>query len=165
MNEKLELAQNRLIERIGNTCSKFGLNHFIAQLFAVLYLSKEPLSLDDLTQRLKVSKGNVSINIRVLEGWGAVRRIWIKGSRKDYYEAETNIKKVFADRLKSSLRNRISELSEMGEEFKEIISSANGGMSEEDKELLENYKNKLKKIEELNKWASIMFTVISKLLR
>ncbi|HNX82602.1 MAG TPA: hypothetical protein PKL77_10720 [Candidatus Omnitrophota bacterium] len=165
MDNKVILAQDRLIERIGNICAKFGLNDFIAQLFAVLYLSKKPLSLDDLTQRLKVSKGNVSINIRVLENWGAVRRIWIKGSRKDFYEAEPNIKKVFAERLKSSLHKRISEVNSMIAEFNDIISVQDNTLSKEDKETLANFKLKLKKVEELNKWASTMLNLVGKLVK
>lgn len=164
MHNKLELAQDRFIERIGNMCSKFGLNHFLAQLFAVLYLNNKPLSLDELAEKLKGSKGNVSINIRELERWGAVRKIWIKGSRKDFYEAESDIKKVFTDRLKSSIQKRISEVSNMLQEFNDILSSADGELTEEEQQIARIYAERLKKIEGLNKLAANAFILADKLL-
>ncbi len=164
MNKKLELAQDRFIEKIGNMCNKFGLNHFMAQLYAVLYLSNKPLSLDDLTERLKVSKGNVSVNIRELERWGAVRQIWVKGSRKDFYVAEEDIKKIISERVKSSILKRITEVSEMLAEFNEIVSADDAKFTEEEKEIVKNYKNRLNKIEELNKIASTAVSFASKIL-
>jgi len=164
MNKKLELAQDKFIERIGNMCNKFGLNHFMAQLYSVLYLSNKPLSLDDLVERLKVSKGNVSVNIRELERWGAVRQIWIKGSRKDFYVAEEDIKKIISERVKSSILKRVTEVSQMLAEFNEILSSDKSEFNEEEAEIIENYKNKLKKIEELNKMASMAVNFANKIL-
>jgi DNA-binding transcriptional regulator GbsR (MarR family) len=58
------------------------------QIYALLFLSDEPLSLDEISEKLAVSKSNVSINIRLLEEYGLVRKVWVKGSRKDYYDAE-----------------------------------------------------------------------------
>ena len=70
------------------------------QIYALLFLSEEPLSLDEIGDRLGVSKSNVSINIRMLEDYGLVRKVWVKGSRKDYYAAErTYPKKVITDFL------------------------------------------------------------------
>jgi len=84
MNEDLVKAQDVFLQKINKICRDFGLNNIMAQLYAILYFSKEPLSLNDMLERLKISKGSVSINIRALERYGAVRRIWVKGSRKDY---------------------------------------------------------------------------------
>ena len=58
MNSRLEIAQDKFIDSIGKLCDSFGLNRFIAQLYAVLYLSDSPLSLDEIAEKLKVSKGN-----------------------------------------------------------------------------------------------------------
>ena len=162
MNSKLEIAQNKFMESIGNLAESFGLNKFTAQLYAVLYLNDKPLSLDELTEKLGASKGNVSLNIRELENWGAVKSVWIKGSRKDYYEAEPDLKRVFANKLKSSLGKRISQVSEMIEEFKTIVESANGELTEEEKKIAKNYKERLKKIEEMKGLASKALAIAEK---
>ena len=164
MNNKLEMAQDKFIEGIGKLAESFGLNKFIAQLYAVLYLSDRPLSLDELVDRLKASKGNISLNIRELENWGAVKNIWVKGSRKDYYEAEPDIRQVFANKLKSSMGKRISQVSEMIEEFKEIVDSADGELSEDEKKVVKSYKERLKKIEEMKNLASKALNIAEKFI-
>ncbi len=164
MNNKLETAQNKFIGSIGNLCSDFGLNKFVAQLYALLYLSEEPLSLDDIVEKLKVSKGNISLNIRELEKWGAVRNVWVKGSRKDYYEAELDIKKVFSNKIRLSLERRITEVSNMLDEFSNIVKSASGELTEEERRIVKVYEERLKKVEELKALASNALKFAEKLL-
>src|SRR3989338_5938972 len=113
MNENLTNAQDVFLNEINQICSKFGLNNIMAQLYAILYLSDKPLSLDDMVDRLRISKGSASINIRALERYGAVRRVWIKGSRRDYYEAEADIVKVVVGRIRSMVNGRLTELEHM----------------------------------------------------
>ena len=154
MHNNLEMAQDKFIESIGKLAGGLGVNQFIAQLYAVLYLSDKPLSLDELVERLKASKGNISLNIRELENWGAVKNVWVKGSRKDYYEADPDIKKVVANKLKSGIQKRIGQVSDMIEEFKGLIRSAEGQMTEEDRRIVKAYHEKLKKIEDMKSLAS-----------
>ena len=164
MNYKLEHAQDKFIESIGKMCDSFGLNKFIAQLYAVLYLSDRPMSLDEMTERLKVSKGNVSINIRELENWGAVRSVWIKGSRKDYYEANLDVKGVIFKKVKSGIQKRIGETSDMIDSFKATMQSPDATWTEEEKEMAKIFEERLKKIEELKSMASSALVLVDKLL-
>ena len=164
MSKKLELAQDKLMEHIRNLCSKFGLNSFVAQIFVVLYFSKKPISLDDLTKRLHASKGNVSINIRVLESWGAVRKIWIRGSRKDYYEAEPDIKRFFLNKIKASLQKSLSESQRILDEFKQVFQESSLEITGEEKETLDVYKERLSKIEELKTLASNLLSLAENIL-
>lgn len=164
MNNKLEMAQDKFVESIGKLAGSFGINNFIAQLYAVLYLSDKPMSLDELVERLKASKGNISLNIRELENWGAVRSVWVKGSRKDYYEADPDIRKVVANKLRASLEKRIGQVTDMLGEFKELIRSADGEMTEEEKKIAKRYEQKLKKIEDMKTLASRALSVAEKLL-
>jgi len=164
-NKKLEMAQYKFIGRISKLCDSFGLNKFVAQLYAVLYLSDKPLSLDDLVEKLGVSKGNISINIRELEKWGAVKSVWVKGSRRDYYEAELDIKKIVLDKVKLGVSKRIKEVTGMLEEFNEIVNSADNDMTEDEKKTAELYRERLKKVEELNDLASNALAIADKFLR
>jgi DNA-binding transcriptional regulator GbsR (MarR family) len=163
MDNKITLAQDRFIEGVGNICNKFGLNQFLVQLFIVLYLNKKSLSLDELAGILKASKGNVSINIRELERWGAVRKIWVKGSRRDYYEAEGELSKVFLERLRSSIQKRIGEVSVMLREFEQSISFLDGGLTEEEKRAVKVYRERLRKIAELKDLVSRILGLAEKM--
>lgn len=163
MSSQLELAEDKFIDSIGRLCDSFGLNRFIAQLYAVLYLSSKPLSLDEITEKLKVSKGNVSINIRELENWGAVRSIWVKGSRKDYYEANLDIKGVILKKVKTGMQKRIGETSDMISGFKSMIQAQGENLSQEDVERIKIYEERLKKIEDLKAMVSTALTFADKL--
>ena len=77
----------RFIEDAGNASQSLGVGRVLGQIYAYLYFSASPRCLADLQNVLGISKGSASICVRQLEQWGAVRKIWVKGDRKDYYEA------------------------------------------------------------------------------
>jgi DNA-binding transcriptional regulator GbsR (MarR family) len=164
MKNGLEEIQNRFLESISRMSDDFGLNGFVAKLYGLLYLNAKPLSLDEIAEALGASKGNVSLNIRELENWGAVRKVWVKGSRKDYYEADPDIKKVLSNKLKSALEKRIIQISGMIEEFNSTIMKANGELNEEEKAIASGYLERLKKIEELKTMAATALAFANKLL-
>lgn len=164
MNNNLETARDKFIEGISRMGDAFGLNRFVIQLYALLYLTGKPLSLDEIAEVLGASKGNVSINIRELERWGAVRNVWIKGSRRDYYEAEPDVKKVLLNKFKSAAEKRLTEVSNLTAEFNEIVQSNSGNLTEEEKSIVKVYKERSKKIEELNALASNALKIAGKLL-
>lgn len=87
------------------------LNRVCGQIYALLFLSPKPLSLDDIVSELRVSKGSVSINIRILEDYKLVKKVWVKGSRKDYYEATTTLPqkiiKEFFDKIKRNITDSL----------------------------------------------------------
>lgn len=164
MNDKLVKAQDAFLDRVNQLCNKFGLNNIMGQLYTILYLSNKPLSLDEMAEKIKVSKGSISVNIRELEKWGAVKPVWVKGSRKDYYEANLDIKKIIADRIKSGVQKRISEVDEMLDEFKKVVGSANGSLTEEERRVAKVYQDRVKKIEELKTMASSALELAAKFL-
>lgn len=88
------------------------INRIGGQIYALLFLSEDPLSLDDISEKLGVSKSNISINIRMLEEYSLVRKVWVKGSRKDFYGAERSYpKKVLGDflhKIKGTLTDAIT---------------------------------------------------------
>ncbi len=94
--------QEGLMEAMGRVTSFWGFSRIMGQLYGLLYLSPKALTLDEMAESLAVSKGNVSINIRALERWNMVKTVWVKGDRKDYYEAETDFWKI----VKGVLRER-----------------------------------------------------------
>lgn len=92
------------------------LNRVCGQIYALLYLSPNPLSLDDIVEELGVSKGSVSINIRILEDYKLVKKVWVKGSRKDFYEAlDTLPKKIikeFIDKMRRNVKDSLDMITD-----------------------------------------------------
>ena len=153
-------AQDIFLGKINMICGKFGLNNIMAQIYAILYLSDKPLSLNDMVERLKISKGSASTNIRALERYGAVRQVWVKGSRKDYYEAECNIEKVILDRIRSMAEGRLSEVDDMIKSSYHAIDSMNA-QKEEEREATAIFKDRLVRLENLYGQAKSMYDMFN----
>ena len=122
MSKTIEDIQNDVVDTIGEKAEKFGFSRIAGQLEGLLFLSPEPLSLDEMAQRLEVSKASVSTNIRLLERWKVVKRVYHKGDRKNFYqswgslwEIETEIARTIAteemERFKSLIRHSVDDLS------------------------------------------------------
>jgi DNA-binding transcriptional regulator GbsR (MarR family) len=82
------------IEGWGRLGPYWGINKVMAEIHALLYLSPEPLTLEEMSRKLKTSRSNVSTNVRHLVDLGVVKKVVIRGERRDYYEAEEDIGKV-----------------------------------------------------------------------
>lgn len=79
----------------------------MAQLHALLLVSPDPLSADEMMAELNMSRGNVNMNIRELIDWGLVEKVHKPGDRKEYFIAEKDIwevtKRVARERKKREL--------------------------------------------------------------
>ncbi len=101
------VARRKFVEAGGHTTQSFGLGRIIGQIYSLLYLSPAPLCLDDIAEELGVSKASVSTTIRQLERWTAVKRVWMKGDRRDFYEAETDFRSVLRHGLLATMRKKL----------------------------------------------------------
>jgi len=160
MNKSLADAQDVFLGKLNQICNKFGLNNIMAQLYAMLYLSNRVLSLNDLKERLKISKASASINMRALERYGAVRRVWVKGSRKDYYEAEADIAKVIMDRTRSMAHGRLSEIDDMLKTSYRILDSINS-VDKGERDAIKVFRERLDKLRGFHKQAQTLFNLFN----
>ena len=83
--------KTEFIQDYGRGYQSFGLPKLMGRVVGLLLYHGAPLSLDDITDELHVSKGPVSQIMSRLREHQLVRRIWVPGSRRDYYEAEADI--------------------------------------------------------------------------
>ncbi len=91
---KLAEAKQQFISSWGAFGTHWGINRTMAQIHALLMISPDPLTQDDIMEQLDVSRGNVNMNIRELISWGLVDRVILPGERKEYFTAEKDIWKV-----------------------------------------------------------------------
>jgi len=96
-----------MIEAGGRTAQSFGLSRLLGQIYTLLYLSDGALSLDSIAESLGVSKASISIACRQLESWGALKRSWVKGDRRDYYVAETDFRRILGNGLLASVLKKL----------------------------------------------------------
>ncbi len=99
MTDNPDLIRQHFIEAAGHATQTFGFGRIVGQVYAHLYLSREPQTLDHLCEQLSISKGSASMVVRQLESWSALKRVWIKGERKDHYIATEEFGKIFRSSL------------------------------------------------------------------
>jgi DNA-binding transcriptional regulator GbsR (MarR family) len=88
------------IETMGLTLESDGLPRIAGRIFGLLLVSEDPRSLDDLAAELRVSKGSVSTNARLLEQRGVLEQVSRPADRRDYYRVSRNLfTRTMAQRL------------------------------------------------------------------
>ena len=131
----VESSRRKFIEAGGHTTQAFGLGRTLGQMYALLYLSPKPMCLDNIAKELGVSKASVSTTVRQLERWSAVKHVWVRGDRRDYYEAETDFHAVLRSGLLHTLRKKLDtagvQLHQVEQSFEQAFAQTNGGEREE----------------------------------
>jgi HTH-type transcriptional regulator, glycine betaine synthesis regulator len=107
------------VDGIGAAAATSGvLSQLQGRIFALLYLTSDSLSLDEIADQLQQSKGNISVNIRGLVEWHLVRRVSVERSRKDHYEAATDfwlvMREIMERRFRWNLRQVLTTVAETG---------------------------------------------------
>jgi DNA-binding transcriptional regulator GbsR (MarR family) len=102
MKQSLTQIKQDFTQGLSQISRFWGFPRGMGAIFAVLYLSPTPLSLDEIVEQTGLTKGAISTEIRALARMGLVHRSTRLGDRKDYYEAETD----FYAAIRSLLKER-----------------------------------------------------------
>lgn len=112
-------AQEKFIQSWGTLGQQWGINRTMAQVQALLLISPEPLSAEEIMAKLNISRGNANMNIRALIDWGIVYKEHKPGERKEFFRSEKDIwevaKQVMMQRRKRELEPVIKVLGEVKE--------------------------------------------------
>ena len=99
---------------VGELMHFWGFKPSMGKIWAVLYLSREPLAADRIAEATGLSAGMVSMTLNELQLWGVIKRAVEPGTRRKYYEAETDIwamvTRVFRERELKKVREAITYL-------------------------------------------------------
>ncbi|GMV37013.1 MAG: hypothetical protein AMXMBFR61_15210 [Fimbriimonadales bacterium] len=87
--------------------SSWGINRTMAQIHALLYITGEQMTMDEIIERLRISRGNASMNLRELMAWGMVHRYKRPGDRKDVYFSEANVWHMFSRVVRERKRREV----------------------------------------------------------
>ena len=117
---KLNEAKLQFIASWGAFGTHWGINRTMAQIHALLMVSPDPLTQDDLMNELNISRGNVNMNIRELIDWGLVDRVIIPGERKEYFSAEKDIWKVATQIVKERKKRELNPLLKLLDQLEEV---------------------------------------------
>ncbi len=91
----------------GEMGSRWGINRTVGQIYALLFVSSRPLNADEITDRLQVSRSNVSMGLKELQSWRLVRLSHLPGDRRDYYSAPDDVWQIFKTLAEERQRREI----------------------------------------------------------
>ena len=86
-----------------------GQSRSIAEIYGLLFMSPAPLSLDDLIERLQISRGSGSQGLNYLQDLGAVRAVYVAGRRKIHYEAVAELRNLAGQFLRRQVQTHFRD--------------------------------------------------------
>lgn len=107
---KLIEAKQQFISSWGAFGTHWGINRTMAQIHALLLVSPDPLTQDDIMEELNISRGNTNMNTRELINWGLIERVLLSGERKEYFTAEKDIWKVVKQIVKERKKRELEPM-------------------------------------------------------
>ena len=117
---KLNEAKQQFISSWGAFGTHWGINRTMAQIHALLLISPDPLTQDDIMEGLNISRGNTNMNIRELINWGLVDRVILPGERKEFFTAEKDIWKVVRQIVKERKKRELDPMLKLLDQLEDV---------------------------------------------
>jgi DNA-binding transcriptional regulator GbsR (MarR family) len=121
LNRAMDQVERGFIDLWRGMSSLWGISPTMAEIHGLLFITGEALSMDDIMKRLSISRGNVSMNLTKLLEWGLVRRVHVRGDRRDYYESLSDVWEIFtlvaAQRKRREIDPMLYTLRQCGEQL------------------------------------------------
>jgi HTH-type transcriptional regulator, glycine betaine synthesis regulator len=121
----IEKSRQRVIESVGKNMDLYGVTLSIGHLYGHMYFYNNPVTLDDMSEILGMSKTSMSTGMRTLMDLKMVHKVWEKGARKDLYVVEPDWHQNFVDyfsvKWRKSLEMNLSALQRSLGEIRRLI--------------------------------------------
>jgi len=141
----LSELEREVIELFVRMADLLNLPRSVGEIYGLLFISSDPLCLDDCRIRLNISKGSTSQGLKILRSFGAIRTVYIPGDRKDYYLAETSLRKIASGFAGEQIRPHVDSGKERIKRIRELLEeqgSEDRDTLQEKIDLLENWQKR-----------------------
>src|SRR5713226_3794260 len=122
LRQRLQEVEDQFVDLWRTMSSLWGISPTMAEVHGLLYITGAALSMDDIMDRLGVSRGNASMNLAKLVEWGLVRRVHKRGDRRDYYESLSDVWEMFTLVAAQRKRREIDPILKTLRECRESLS-------------------------------------------
>src|SRR5512139_2960722 len=95
------------VSHFGEMGSRWGINRTVGQIYALIFVSPQPLNADDIAESLEFSRSNVSMGLKELQAWRLVHLRHLSGDRREYFEAPTDAWEIFRTLAEERRRREI----------------------------------------------------------
>jgi DNA-binding transcriptional regulator GbsR (MarR family) len=122
---ELHEAKDKFIQAWGAFGSQWGINRSMAQVHALLLISPDPLSTEDVMDQLNISRGNANMNLRALIDWHLVDRILKTGERREFFQAEKDVWKIATNITRERKKRELEPMVRLLGELKQTSGTSN----------------------------------------
>jgi DNA-binding transcriptional regulator GbsR (MarR family) len=144
---KYEEAKQQFLQTWGKLGSEWGINRTMAQVHALLLISPDPLSAEEIMEELNISRGNVNMNVRELIDWDLVEKILIPGERKEFFAAEKDIWEIAKRVAKERKRREIEPVLKVLDQLSRVEGDKKDRKIKEFSERMDNLNNFVTKMD------------------
>ncbi|GAB5559658.1 MAG: hypothetical protein SynsKO_13050 [Synoicihabitans sp.] len=154
--DSLEDWEHEMIEFFLLAADAFNLPRSVGQIFGLCFVAQQPLSLNDIVERLKISKGSASQGLRFLRNIGAIKPVHRTGDRRDVFQPELELRVV----LSGLLRERALPYLDQGNRRLAELNQLNPSSPEARKHFL----NRLAKLKAWHSQAGTLLPLLSRFI-
>ena len=122
-DQPLPPAVETFILKWGEMGGVWGVNRSVSQIHALLYLAGGPKTAEEIADALQIARSNVSNSLKELLAWNLIRRVPMRGDRRDHFEAETDIWEIVT---RIAIGRKAREIDPVIAVLKECAESAEG---------------------------------------
>lgn len=151
-------TEKTVIELFVRLSQVIGLQRSVGEIYGLLYASERPLTMDELTKRLRISKGSASQGLKLLRSFGAIRTEYVHGDRRDHYVAEVEVRHLLGGFLRERMQPHLTWGTARLNEIDRLVAALPG----DDHNLL---KERLVRLKRWRTRGQRLLPVILKLLR
>jgi len=117
---ELEAAKEHFVQTWGTLGTNWGISRTMAQIHALLLMSPDPLSTEEVMDKLHISRGNANMTLRDLINWGLVQKVIKTGERKEFFSAEKDIWEVAKCIARERKRRELDQMKKAIDQLAEV---------------------------------------------
>ena len=144
-------AELKAADAMGRLMEFWGFRRHMGRIWTILYLSPEPMTTLALSEALQLSSSAVSLSLAELVRWGAVRKTWVPGERKDFFEAETSVWKLLRRVYERRELNLIREAIEAFAEAQQRLEDARPQLTPKERRRVDHMRKRLSHLSALSR--------------
>jgi DNA-binding transcriptional regulator GbsR (MarR family) len=144
-------AELRAADAMGRLMEFWGFRRHMGRLWTILYLSPEPMTTAELSEVLQLSSSAVSLSLSELVRWGAVRKTWLPGERKDFYQAESSVWKLLRRVYERRELNLIREAIDAFGDAQRQLDEARNRLGAQERRRVDYMRKRLSRLSALSK--------------
>jgi len=153
---ELQPFQRECINLFVRAAQVLSIPRSVGEIYGLLYSSPEPISMDGIIQSLAISKGSASQGLRWLRNIGAVRTSYVPGDRRDFFEAETELRKLAFGFLRDSIEPHLQR-------GVEHLARANGSLESIEDQKMKHFAER--RLNKLRNWHGLFSRILPLLAR